>query len=780
MGDIDLPSRLFADREEPNGDRVNQYFKLYAIKVVLKALQPSELEIIRPCFGKLLDAYSKPTFSGKLAHFLLTRQLNVNKRHEIWVIFAGKPVRFSLREFGLVTGLDCSPLPTLDRALLKAPPGVTPYWFTLFGGEDCFTGEMLLAKLRRPKSLTSDLRVKYACLLLVDGLLCRRSYHMKIPKAHCEMIRDLDVFLKYPWGRYSFDMTMRCIKSRSIIQLAQQTVAIQGFIHALVLVLIESVPAVGSAVGEATDPESGDEDEHPVISLKLDKVWDLDGEKQVVVHSVLPSDADVPCVSDCSWPDEVTDPSVEVMLQKIEEGVSFSRGMFAGGVRASEVQVEPPPRVVARGKRKVRSRQSAGGMSRGESSRSKKQRVRTGRSKSTLPESNGVSDDYISTIAESMKKVQIDLYAHLCVEIKSMELRLERSMQATVATTVSDAISSRDVVDKVLRSIGVGYSQPNVPTDAPMPGFTPQANPLPQNAPPPTQTDGSQGNGSSVGSDERSTSQSPDADPVEVPLVASDAKFLKLSQTILPTMTFAFPDSGVLSHSELLSIPNCIPPDNTRIMDACVSSLRESLADNSNIAAASRADILPSTFHGSLAPMYAKFKKCRRKETFEFDAALLRSVAARSSATGRTWLADIHFLYSPFNIDRNRWIAVMIDLSAHCLTVFDSTANVRRGSRLKPELEFICEMFPYLVRQVGANEVMKNFPLQPLVFTRNTHVAQASTLGSSGVLSLLFMEAHALGGLEEVSKMSEFGARSRAERLVVEMYEHCCGDIELE
>ncbi|CAL9248939.1 unnamed protein product [Arabidopsis halleri] len=544
-------------------------------------------------------------------------------------------------------------------------------------------------------------------------------------------------------------MTMRCIKSRSLIQLAQQTVAIQGFIHALLHFLIESVPAFGSAVGEATDPESGDEDEHPVISLKLDKVWDLDGEKEVVVHSVLLSDVDVPCVSDCSWPDEVSDPTVEVMLQKIEEGVSFSRGMFAGGVSASEVQVEPPPRVVARGKRKVRSRQSDGGMSRGESSRSKKQRVRTGRAKSTVPDSNGVSDDYIATIAESMKKVQIDLYAQLCVEMKSMELRLERSMQATVATAVSDAISSRDVVDKVLRFVGVGYSQPN-------------------------------GNGSSVGSDERSTSQSPDADPVEVPVVASDAKFLKLSQTILPTMTFAFPDGGVLSLSELLSIPNCIPPDNTRIMDACVSFLRESLVNNSNIAAASRADILPSTFHGSLAPMYAKFKKCRRKETFEFDAALLRSVAAHSSVSGRTWLADIHYLYSLFNIDRNRWIAVMIDLSAHCLTIFDLTANVRRGSRLKLELEFICEIFPYLVRQVGANEVMKNFPLQPLVFARNTYVAQASTLGSSGVLSLLFMEAHTLGSLEEVSKMSEFGARCRAERLVVEMYEHCCGDIDLE
>ncbi|CAE5987931.1 unnamed protein product [Arabidopsis arenosa] len=276
MAELELPSRLFADREEPAGDRVNMYFKLNTIKAVLKALTPEEIDTIRPCFGKLLDVYSKPVFSGKLAHFLLTRQLNVVKRHEIWVVFAGKPVRFSLREFGLVTGLNCQPLPALDRALTKCPPGVTPYWFTLFGGEEYFTGEMLLGKLRRAKALTSEVRVKYACLLLVDGFLCRRSFHMKIPKEHVEMIRDLDVFLKYPWGRYSFDMTMQCIKSRSLNQLAQVTVAIQGFIHALVLVLVEAVPSVLSAVGEITDPESGDEDVFPVISLKLDKVWDLD------------------------------------------------------------------------------------------------------------------------------------------------------------------------------------------------------------------------------------------------------------------------------------------------------------------------------------------------------------------------------------------------------------------------------------------------------------------------------------------------------------------------
>ncbi|KAH0870182.1 hypothetical protein HID58_077204, partial [Brassica napus] len=188
MDQIELPSRLFADGCEPAGDRVNQYFKLNTIRAVLKALQPSELEHIRPC-------------------------------------------------------------------------------------EESVTGEILMAKLRRPKSLTEEQRIKYACLFLVDGLLYRRSFHMKIPKQHVELIRDLDVFLSYPWGRYSFDMTMQCIKTRSPNQLAQ------GFIHALLLIFSEAVPALRSATGDETDPESDEEEDIPVVSFKLDKIWELDAEE---------------------------------------------------------------------------------------------------------------------------------------------------------------------------------------------------------------------------------------------------------------------------------------------------------------------------------------------------------------------------------------------------------------------------------------------------------------------------------------------------------------------
>ncbi|EFH60174.1 hypothetical protein ARALYDRAFT_899792 [Arabidopsis lyrata subsp. lyrata] len=44
MADMDLLSRLFADGEEPAGDRVIVNLKLNMIKAVLKALQPSEID----------------------------------------------------------------------------------------------------------------------------------------------------------------------------------------------------------------------------------------------------------------------------------------------------------------------------------------------------------------------------------------------------------------------------------------------------------------------------------------------------------------------------------------------------------------------------------------------------------------------------------------------------------------------------------------------------------------------------------------------------------------
>ncbi|KAG7599579.1 Zinc finger CCHC-type [Arabidopsis suecica] len=169
------------------------------------------------------------------------------------------------------------------------------------------------------------------------------------------------------------------------------------------------------------------------------------------------------------------------------------------------------------------------------------------------------------------------------------------------------------------------------------------------------------------------------------------AKFKKLMVTLIPPMEFG--EGLILKDTNLLQIPTNIPPDYPQVMDAC--------------------------FHGSLAILFAKFKKSKRKETFEFDSALLNEITTSFKVRGRKWLAHINSLLSPFNIDKNRWIVVHIDLPSHSLTVFDPTTAVWRGSD-------------------GWSQI------------------------------------------DKVNFINEAGMRQRAEQLMVQMYEHCCGGIPAE
>ncbi|WZZ74710.1 hypothetical protein YC2023_086080 [Brassica napus] len=61
------------------------------------------------------------------------------------------------------------------------------------------------------------------------------------------------------------------------------------------------------------------------------------------------------------------------------------------------------------------------------------------------------------------------------------------------------------------------------------------------------------------------------------------------------------------------------------------------------------------------------------------------------------------------------------------------------------------------------NELLAISSIIPRLIRRNTHVTQASVRANTGILSLLFMEAHAVGGSEKVRLVNEVGIRQRAE-----------------
>ncbi|KAH0872757.1 hypothetical protein HID58_070119 [Brassica napus] len=104
-----LPEILFATDRYPSR-RLNVYLSLdflVAVKDVLRGT-PEMDRILGSCFGKLFELHVRRcSYSSVMIHALLARHLVTKKRYEAWPVFGCNPLRFSMVEFGRVTGLPC-------------------------------------------------------------------------------------------------------------------------------------------------------------------------------------------------------------------------------------------------------------------------------------------------------------------------------------------------------------------------------------------------------------------------------------------------------------------------------------------------------------------------------------------------------------------------------------------------------------------------------------------------------------------------------------------------
>jgi len=110
-----LPKRLFAVDGLPEGARLNIYSTPVYLGSLVKLLHGSEAWAILMSsqFRKLfLLPVARCSHSAKLIHGMLSRQVITRKINELWVVYGGFPLRFSLREFHISTGLLCHQIPT--------------------------------------------------------------------------------------------------------------------------------------------------------------------------------------------------------------------------------------------------------------------------------------------------------------------------------------------------------------------------------------------------------------------------------------------------------------------------------------------------------------------------------------------------------------------------------------------------------------------------------------------------------------------------------------------
>ncbi|WZY92508.1 hypothetical protein YC2023_064837 [Brassica napus] len=343
-----IPDMMFAAGEEPVGVRVLTYQSSSALKRIFNALDEDELDVIRrSAFGKLIEIADKPVFSGRFARYMLSRQLKTKKKHEVWFRLAGNPVRFSLREFAIVTGLPCGKYPRKSKMKLKKTISEKPYWPSLFGKVEVVTVSSVIKMLYRKTVKDKEIRIKYACLALLESVLLPTSLKMKIAREHAEAIEDLEEFFSYPWGRLAFDMLMGSIKERDEVALSQNTIAIKGFALALQLVMVEVVPSLTEGVQEMFSSSESDSDEiegngrdifSKKIALNPAHARNVDKLCNVKVSCILREDSSRTIdETNLVYSDEEEDSKVDNLVARINRNHQFTTSSFHGGLRRTDV-----------------------------------------------------------------------------------------------------------------------------------------------------------------------------------------------------------------------------------------------------------------------------------------------------------------------------------------------------------------------------------------------------------------------------------------------------------
>lgn len=277
---------------EPVGVRVTPYHKPHAIRQILNALHPDEVDTIRSSpFGKPVEIADKPSFSGRFGRFIISRQLKVDKKHEAWFIFSGKPIRFSLREFAYITGMNCGKLPKHQKKNSEKFLSKKPYWGELFGTMTEVPVTSVVKMLKKRTVTDRDIRIKYALLAFLYAVILPTTHTPRISQVFAERIKNLDDFFSYPWGRLSFDMLMTSIKERNEVSLSQNTIALKGFVLSLQLVMVEAIPALtevandGSSSGSegdgGEDDDIADEDKNAKRTISPGDARDSDASGKV-------------------------------------------------------------------------------------------------------------------------------------------------------------------------------------------------------------------------------------------------------------------------------------------------------------------------------------------------------------------------------------------------------------------------------------------------------------------------------------------------------------------
>ncbi|KAL0749832.1 hypothetical protein Bca101_031835 [Brassica carinata] len=198
--DTRLPERLFATDRFPR-NRLNIYSRPNILAFVRHVLRGSEVfaKIRKSSFGKLFDLPTHRPFRSRYIAFS-PAILGCNQEHTLWSVFGKDPLRFSLEEFGTITGLNCGSFPdgyeapdhNQKDANKQKGAHKDLLWQKIVGKYDNITIADLADELEHDHQMDEWRRIWLALIIILDGVLIASQQIFRPTLRYVPMLDDVD------------------------------------------------------------------------------------------------------------------------------------------------------------------------------------------------------------------------------------------------------------------------------------------------------------------------------------------------------------------------------------------------------------------------------------------------------------------------------------------------------------------------------------------------------------------------------------------------------------
>ncbi|XP_013639155.1 PREDICTED: uncharacterized protein LOC106344296 [Brassica oleracea var. oleracea] len=241
-----LPKRILQEGAETQIDKINNTCRRTLLKAVKVALKDEYEEVLKdPVFGPLLAIIENNLiYSGKIIHSFMCKQLRVSKLHELWFIFAKRPLRFSMQEFYAVTGLKYKEEPDVDFINWKNDKGFWSNALKTSAKINLYTIRDELLKVCNEWSYVDRVRLVY--LSIIQSFLMSKDRKVYIPQEYIRLVMDFEKLRMYPWGLRAYDELIASIlRAREDVH-TKNSYVLDGFSYAFQIWIMEAIPDIGS------------------------------------------------------------------------------------------------------------------------------------------------------------------------------------------------------------------------------------------------------------------------------------------------------------------------------------------------------------------------------------------------------------------------------------------------------------------------------------------------------------------------------------------------------